>query len=342
MRKDLNQKWCEFHDARISDSNEIYKVNASNPSEIEKVQVLSFYNSHLKQIPSNLYENFPQITKFLCYKCRLRRLENKFFKSPKLTTVILNSNLLCRLEGVNFKETPNLRQLNLAMNEIAVIGSEVFKSLPNLMGLYLHANKLSHLNAGIFDNLVNLELLFLSHNQLEVIPEGLFTKLEKLQILTLQENSIFSVSADFPSALPNLQNLTFTCNQCEKRDFNRNLERSWIDRGKAVFTRFFSEEKVVSLNNETLKNCVTKSQRNSIETLIERKISCYRADFLYLSHDLKGIFDDFAEPMNLMKTRLTLFVALTFTACVMTCVVLFLNIVVLVKYWTADDFMDYY
>uniref|UniRef100_A0A646QDL0 Peroxidasin n=1 Tax=Hemiscolopendra marginata TaxID=943146 RepID=A0A646QDL0_9MYRI len=107
-----------------------------------------------------------------------------------LNTLLLNNNLMTKIENNTFIGLKELRYLYLYKNRIKTIESKAFHGLQKLEQLYLHFNRIENLETDSFSDLRTLDRLFLHNNKLTRIPPGAFRNLDSLRRLRLDSNAL--------------------------------------------------------------------------------------------------------------------------------------------------------
>uniref|UniRef100_A0A4D5R9E2 Peroxidasin n=1 Tax=Scolopendra viridis TaxID=118503 RepID=A0A4D5R9E2_SCOVI len=107
-----------------------------------------------------------------------------------LNTLLLNNNLISKLENDTFIGLKELKYLYLYKNRIKSIESKAFRGLHKLEQLYLHFNRIETLEIGTFADLRKLDRLFLHNNKLTSIPPGAFRNMDSLRRLRLDSNAL--------------------------------------------------------------------------------------------------------------------------------------------------------
>lgn len=129
---------------------------------------VNFENCEFAQIPSNLFEVYPNIHTF------------------NVSFVGLKS-----LEAETFHEATELKALNVSHNEIIEIPPFIFLRTNELIDIDLSYNLLEQISIGMFSNLTNLKELNLSHNKLKILDMDILpSQLINLKLLSFSSNQL--------------------------------------------------------------------------------------------------------------------------------------------------------
>jgi hypothetical protein len=133
-------------------------------------------------------------------------------RTPSLTLLRAQSNVIQSLEKDSLANFPNLQTLDLMYNNISHIENETFYPLRKLRVLNLRSNAISHLPDTVWDNNLILEELDLSHNPLKILYREWFVALQKLKVLSLSQTQLYSIRAETLHPLRGLQQLDISGN----------------------------------------------------------------------------------------------------------------------------------
>jgi Leucine rich repeat len=114
--------------------------------------------------------------------------------TPKLTTLLLNSNYLTVKTVKQLTMFPELEVLNLSNNLINCFPVEIC-NLDKLKFLNLSENVIQSLPEKLKD-LTNLRYLLLKQKKIRTIPNGILSKLTELRVLDLSENIYLCLGVD--------------------------------------------------------------------------------------------------------------------------------------------------
>ena len=100
-------------------------------------------------------------------------------------SLILNSNLIDKIENDAFYNMRCLQNLILSFNYLTEIRKNNFNYMYNLVHLNLSNNRISYIETDSFENLDNLLILDLSFNEFYAIENNIFIGLKNLEALYL-------------------------------------------------------------------------------------------------------------------------------------------------------------
>lgn len=124
------------------------------------------------------YNNLAKIPKCLEYTAFLRKL-------------VLDFNIVAKLDHNSFMHLTSLEDLSLQQNNIMTISKKAFAGLQNLQTLDLSKNLINQLHSSQFSNMPRLRVVNLNNNNLLYLPKDIFTN-TVIEMLDLSYNT-FSV-----------------------------------------------------------------------------------------------------------------------------------------------------
>lgn len=147
-----------------------------------------------------MLSRFPDLSLFLCTRCRIKNIDNDAFSnSTKLTRLTLTENHFPTVKASWFKDLTSLQHLKLSDNNIDDIEELAFNRITSSTPLegvfiYLDGNNLSEVKPDkwVGDG-VYVKGLSLSRNNITKIEDRAFTKFPKLVRLDLTENNLTEV-----------------------------------------------------------------------------------------------------------------------------------------------------
>lgn len=216
-------------------------------------------NSTVKCIPQGFLSK--KISKFVCVKCELNRLEVSDFENAKSLEIFnVSQNEIDHLKANTFRNAKSLQKLDLSYNKIDYIPSNVFQGLINLTSIDFSNNRIVNLMPGTFVGLNSLEQLRLNNNKIiDGIACFTFNNSSKLQLLDMSNNMLESISGDFLSnCIPRMQYLDISRNRL--KDFR-------IAESSRHMTALNLSNNSLQILNITFKVSTIDISRNSIYQL---------------------------------------------------------------------------
>lgn len=222
----LHEKHCSIEPFRNRVTVSINKRDELNINDrgsnkttmplIEHASLLCDYNVKVTDMPTQVFESFPNL-KSLSVQCKdVGDLsQSDFALARNLRNLSLQSNKIRRLETHTFSMVSKLQGIDLAMNQIEEIEDFAFDGLNDLKVLDLYVNKLMHIGKLVFAGLPSLEQLDLASNELQDIDEGALD-IPKLKKLDLAYNKLTILSDRLFIGAPALIELNLCGNQIER------------------------------------------------------------------------------------------------------------------------------
>lgn len=257
---------CNLENVRATSTSDIIDLSGDHiggrsNADVKEVTVASS-SSFLEEIPSNIFDTFPNIVDFILESNVLRRIEltncgsqlrtlrfsgnqiptlqNGAFRGCRSVDVLqLTACGITRIDENAFADLPDLRELTAIDNFVQEIQENLFRSQTKLELLLMHVNRISTVHPRAFQTLVSLTQINLMLNALSTVVSGLFTNMPNLAIINLRFN-VQTIEAGAFGNLPNLQILDIS--QGNHRVVNANffgttlprLLTLWLD-GSGVF-----------------------------------------------------------------------------------------------------------
>lgn len=133
------------------------------------VDVISCGGSNLSAVPSDLPSSGTRLD--LSHNL-LRAVTRDWTPRPwdRLTSLVLNRNLIGLIHADAFNATPRLLHLDLSSNQLTVLNASVFAALTDLEELLVFDNRLVQVVPGAFRGLHRLHRLYLSGNKFKAFP----------------------------------------------------------------------------------------------------------------------------------------------------------------------------
>ncbi len=198
-------------------SNNEFNLHEIGETEVTEENKCQLYMNYF------LLAHLPKLKTLKINKNNICKISsNIFMKLPELKTLDLSENKLTYIIDTlftNFSKLFNLKTLNLSHNELTDINNILFTDLPKLKTLNLSHNKISNINDTLFSGLLELQTLNLSHNKLTDINNILFNDLSKLQILNLSDNNISDINTILSWNLYELVSLNLNNNGIRFRSY---------------------------------------------------------------------------------------------------------------------------
>ena len=98
-----------------------------------------------------------------------------WFQMPSLSVLLLDHNMISRIDTGAFASLPQLLFLQLSHNQLQIITPAMFLQQTQMERLNLEGNNIQHILPGTFAGMTKLQALWLGHNNLTVITDDMFT-----------------------------------------------------------------------------------------------------------------------------------------------------------------------
>nr|XP_040567878.1 leucine-rich repeat-containing G-protein coupled receptor 5-like isoform X2 [Lepeophtheirus salmonis] len=177
-------------------------------SKYLNLRKLSLSNNHLKDLPSNLFQNSTLIHELKLNQNGLSMFPVEALKGlTSLKYLDISSNSLEVIGDSLFVQQPQLESLNLGRNKIETLHKDAFKNLHQLQILILEDNRINSLESSLLQPLTQLSVLNVAKNRIKYIPHGVFQQCPALNQIEFKGNPIESIDTNAFSNLPNLKKL---------------------------------------------------------------------------------------------------------------------------------------
>ncbi|XP_063706151.1 leucine-rich repeat-containing protein 15-like [Culicoides brevitarsis] len=192
--------------------------------------IVTFVKSLIPQIPSLLFDVFPNVQHLEMQYCGLRfLLPDTFVNGTHLVHLQLSRNNLTDLKYGSLRGLGNLTHLELAHNQIQKINDRVFGDLVQLKILDLSHNVIEELGETTFERLTSLETLLLDFNRIVRVDKSWFKDTRKILFISLTHNHInFVHDGAFADGLDELFQVRLSGNRLAKIDM-RNIDAENLD-----------------------------------------------------------------------------------------------------------------
>ncbi|CAJ0575042.1 unnamed protein product, partial [Mesorhabditis spiculigera] len=107
------------------------------------------------------------------------------------TELLLDSNLITKLDPRKLAGLVNLVKLDLSNNRINSVENDTFQGLPRLSTLILSYNKIQCLAERAFGGMSTLRILSLHGNDISILPQTAFEGMENITHIALGSNSLY-------------------------------------------------------------------------------------------------------------------------------------------------------
>lgn len=215
-----NENVCEVINIQQKSKDADVDIFNNKTFEQDHVKEIKFINCSFLNLPINIFNTYPRITKMNAGKSDLVFIKKNTFQSAKaLIRLDLSFNNLKNLSEGIFIGAVVLEDLNLSNNYISIIEVKALQSLVSLEKINLSKNNISIFKKNYFFNLIRLHEINLSFNKLTYIEEGSFDKLTRLFSLNLSYNLL----TEFTESLKFLQILDIQSNKLTTITIESNL-----------------------------------------------------------------------------------------------------------------------
>lgn len=171
------------------------------------VRVLFTFNSVLRIIPLQIFDQFPNLQQILIHNAGLQELNAPWRNCGSLTTIRFSNNVLPALPRGIFEYCNNVRTLTLTNSTVQQIDPLAFNSLYSLERLEITQNSVMFLHPDTFEPLQNLTTLMLQNNQLNRLHPRTLTPLRSLSTINLNGNQIERIESATFLNLPLLRTI---------------------------------------------------------------------------------------------------------------------------------------
>lgn len=172
----------QSHILDLSNKNLKTLRGLSNLKNKEHVEVISFENNAIREIPNNEFIGFTNLEE-ICFDNNQDLIFESEFVFVGLNLMVLSFQN-CQLQTIPpsvFNSLVNLRHLDLSKNMINQIPQDLFEHLAGVEFLDLSHNQINVVNEGALDPLTTLRYFYFHNNRYQELPVGLFTPLTQLQ-----------------------------------------------------------------------------------------------------------------------------------------------------------------
>lgn len=255
-------------------------------TRINRLRFLRLENLILKIIIKNLFLDMKNPIEIDLNNQRIKNIESDAF-GGMITRIILDRNLINRIDHNSFGYLPILEYLSFNGNNIDIFSHKYFKfDLPSLKTLSLESNYIKELNTDFGIMFRNLTFLDLSNNRIKTINK-IFKSLSKLEKIYLSNN-----------AISNIEKGTFL-NQIDLKELY--LDSNFISNLDKHLFESLSNLEILSLSNNKIHDTVNNSfyglsnlknlqlDNNYLKSIIFNRIN--KLEELYLSGNLIEIID---------------------------------------------------
>ena len=187
-------------------SNNRFKTLKSIPfSLISNLSYLQL-NSNPIENPNNIFQDLAALIN-LHYLEAQRINMNSINPSQlqpfgKLRSLVLNDNLIAKIDAGAFNRLVEIRDIYLGNNQIKELKSASFAGLSQLSYIDLSNNKIATIESGAFRNLSRIDSINLDGNLLTKLDASMFAGLSNLKTISVHGNP-FQSTANLNSVCPN-------------------------------------------------------------------------------------------------------------------------------------------
>ena len=295
---------CIFTEIYGSHSFHLKILSYADP-EADVIKTLSIEDSHMDNLPSELFDHFKNLENLKATDLELERVQHYDFRNAKkLITLNVSSNHITKLQDYMFDTMPKLETIDMSYNLISSIRRASFHltigfgNTIQLKNFNLSHNRLSEIDIVKFDNLKFLEVLHLDHNHIESVealtsPRFLQENilLSNLKELYLQQNKIKQLNAHI---VRNVQMINLDGNALVSENFNiQKLKQLYISYNEMKGLEISDQLEVLHLSGN---DHPMKINFNNNEAMKELKI---------VGTEIRGK-DDLINAINNMKNLTSL------------------------------------
>lgn len=220
---------CTYTNIEYDDNMTSSSIAFTHP-EPNSTTIVTVTKSHIPQIPSVIFDYFPNVKQFDMQYCSLRVLmPDTFVNARNLVHLQLGRNNLTQLRYGSLRGLGNLTHLELAHNQIRQVSDRAFVDLEQLKILDLSHNAIEEMGDVTFSKLYALETLLLDFNRVVRVDKLWFKETKKILLISLTHNHInFIHDEAFADGLDELFQLRLSGNRLAKCDM-RNIDAENLD-----------------------------------------------------------------------------------------------------------------
>ncbi|XP_013407048.2 protein slit-like [Lingula anatina] len=200
-----NLQMLSLSDNKFADLADLVAVMSKNATS--SILNMNLAGNRLKYIAHGAFAELTVLESLLLNDNVIEKLEPESMRNTsRLVTLEISGNFLRELHNDTFKYCTNLQHLTLKRNPLVSIDDHAFSTIKHLKTLDLSACGLGRHNiTNTFQNLSSLETLMLDNNEISDLPEGALKGTNSLTTLWAVNNSMVK----FPlSAIRGLKSLT--------------------------------------------------------------------------------------------------------------------------------------
>lgn len=240
---------CIVRNLTFNFSNPFYYITVEGEHEEGRtnndVHNLVFEDSDINQLPSNIFQVFPNIQAIGASDSGITQITpNDFNFARRLAAIFVSNNQITRLTGTPFLfvfTRISITHLNFYSNRIEMIANNFFNGLENLRYLSLGGNSLTTITPQMMAPLGNLRQLLASFNQIETLSPRTFANNRYIHVIGLEFNNITALGPGIFDVLPSIVFIGLMGNECVDAEFE-------ID-----------DELTLDVVNEELRGCFNNS-----------------------------------------------------------------------------------
>lgn len=227
----------------------------------EDVTVLTIRNQNASFIPKDIANFFSKLQRYEVKNSSLVSVsKNNFENLTMIETLILENNVIEKLEAIVFEDLTILKNLRLSDNKLTELEHNLFSKNTKLEIISLYNNKIISLHEDQFASLLNLKEIYLQNNEIAELREQTFANNLKLTTIDMSHNRLVTIGPDVLKNLVELKKFDFYNNECIKKKYETIEELSLIFHS-SCFPPYFKryEEKIKTLE-ETQKSLIESLQ----------------------------------------------------------------------------------
>jgi Leucine-rich repeat (LRR) protein len=239
----LNGSECRFLNQQLQkDETVTIEARHINTND-QQITRITFENSIIFRIPSEVFEKFPNVANLDIYKQGLQQIEpDSFQHANKLINLNINENSIRNIEP-NALRASSLNIFFFRENQLTEISRHTFEGLGNLRILELDFNPITNIHQDAFENLVNLTRITIQFSRLIILHHDLFKNNLNLGTISFGANQIAAMSKTMFSHLKQLFQLNLATNVCINRLWSRaNQNFAEIEAALEICNRAYEDQ----------------------------------------------------------------------------------------------------
>lgn len=205
---------CNLENVVATSADDIIDLSGNHIGERtdeDVSQLIVFAQSTLEEIPSMIFDTFPNLELFNLYLAQTRHVDMGNC-GTRLREIRINGNDIVRIQNGAFSGCTDIEYLQLIESNVFEIDEHVFDDIPNLIDLTILNNQLTDIQENLFLYSTRIENLRIDQNLVTTIHPRAFQSMISLRNINLQVNSLETILSGTFSNLLHLETLNLRAN----------------------------------------------------------------------------------------------------------------------------------